>query len=392
LYAPIAAGITMHFAKADALKGSLLETLKAVKTTMFLGVPRVWEKIQDKMVETAKGLSDLKKSISSWAKEVGLEAGYNEQKGKSKPWGYFFANQLVFKNVKEALGLERVRLCGTAAAPIAKETLEYFLSLNIPIYEIYGMSECCGPQSVSFPGKHKTGSCGTSIPGTELKIVQPDKDGNGEICYRGRHIFMGYMKNEKATAETIDPDGFLRSGDIGRLDADGFLYITGRIKELLITAGGENIPPVLIEDEIKRELADTVSNVMVVGDRKKFLAAVLTLKGKSKKDAAQGEYPFTDELDERAKAAFAQGGVDGLTFVTEAAKHEKVKEYLQQGIARANKRAISNAQVIQKFIVVPQDFTLETGELTITMKLKRRIVVERYNDQIEQIYAEAGNA
>jgi len=385
IHGPIYAGFTVYFAQPDALKGSLVETMKEVQPTLFLGVPRVWEKMQEKMLSVGAKTTGMKKTIATWAKGKGLEGSYAEQRGEDKPWGFFFADKLVFQKVKEALGLNRVRFCATAAAPISRETLDYFMSLYIPILEIYGMSECTGPQTVNRPGKHKTGSAGPALPGTELKIADPDKEGNGEICFRGRHIFMGYMHNDKATAEAIDNEGWLHSGDVGVVDKDGFLYITGRIKELIITAGGENIPPVLIEDEIKKELAEYVSNIMVVGDRKKFLAAVFTLKLAPNPQAAQGEYAFLDELAKETKQAFAKNGIE-VTTAAEAAKNEAVLKLLTAGVERANKKAISNAQRIQKFIIVPQDFTIEGNELTPTMKLKRRVVVEKYKDEIEKMY------
>merc|ERR1712072_724337 len=142
--------------------------------------------------------------------------------------------------------------------------------------EIYGMSECTGPQTCSVPNKYQTGYAGWAMPGTEMKIDNPDDEGNGEICFRGRHIMMGYLNNDQATAETIDGDGWLHSGDIGVVDKHGYLKITGRLKELIITAGGENVPPVLIENEIKKEIGDIVSNVIVIGDRKKFLSCLVT--------------------------------------------------------------------------------------------------------------------
>jgi len=299
------------------------------------------------------------------------------------------ANQLVFKKVKEALGLGRVRFCATAAAPISRETLDFFSGLYIPIYEIYGMSECSGPQTISIPGKHKVGSAGPAVLGVEMKIADADKDGNGEICFRGRHVFMGYLKNDKATAEAIDPEGWLHSGDIGKVDSQGFLTITGRIKELLITAGGENIPPVIIEDEIKRQLGEVISNVMVVGDRKKFLSAVITLRAKPNKDARPGEYPLSDELENQVQEIFQQALSLTISSVKQAASHPKVIDFLQAGIVRANKNAISNAQNVQKILLVAQDFTLETNELTPSLKLKRRVVMEKYNDLIEKLYAEA---
>jgi len=386
IHGPLSVGASVYFAQPDALKGSLPQTLKEVKPTAFLGVPRVWEKIQEKMSEVGKKTTGLKKTISTWARGKGLEGNYSIQRGGDVPWGWWFADHLVFQKVKEALGLQNCRFCATAAAPIAKETLDYFLALNIPIYEIYGMSECTGPQTINRPGKVRTGTAGPSIPGTELKIADPDKDGNGEICYKGRHIFLGYMKNPKATAETFDEDGFLHSGDVGRVDKDGFLTITGRIKELIITAGGENVPPVLIEDEIKIYVGDLVSNIMVVGDRRKFLSALFTLRLKPKPNPAPGEYPFTDELLDSTVQFLQKNGIE-VTKAEEAVENEKVREIIQKAIQAANKKATSNAQCVQKFKIVPNDFTVEGNELTPTLKLKRRIVSEKYSQEIEGLYA-----
>jgi len=192
---------------------------------------------------------------------------------------------------------------------------------------------------------------------------------------------MGYMRDTKATAETIDDEGWLHSGDIGMVDKDGFLYITGRIKELIITAGGENIPPVLIEDEIKREIGKVIANIMVVGDRKKFLSAIITLRTKPIADPKPGDYPFTEELiDDIGKIV----GDESLKTVDEAIASEKVQKYLTDGINKANSRATSNAQKVQKFVIVKRDFTIEGGELTPTMKLKRRIVVQQYQENIDE--------
>jgi long-chain-fatty-acid--CoA ligase ACSBG len=156
---------TTYFAQPDALKGSLAVTLKAARPTLFLGVPRVWEKMHEKMLEIGKNNGGLKKNIADWAKHVGLKGAYAKQEGKSKPWGGWLANALVYSKVREALGLDQARVCGSAAAPIAKETLEYFYSLGIPIYEIYGMSESTGPQTVDTPWAYKIGTVGKTFDG-----------------------------------------------------------------------------------------------------------------------------------------------------------------------------------------------------------------------------------
>lgn len=395
IYVPAAFGASVYFAKPDALKGSLGETLKEVRPTIFLGVPRVWEKIADKMKEIGKSSGTVRRYIAQWARSVGLYGGYALQRNAQVPWGWWLANTVVFNKVRQALGLDRARLLGTAAAPISKETLDFFLSLNIPIYEIYGMSETTGPQTATYPGHLRTGSAGIAIPGTEMKIENPDAEGNGEICWRGRHVFLGYMKNDQATAEAVDAEGFLHSGDIGKLDADGFLYITGRIKELIITAGGENIPPVILEEEIKKEIGTVVSNVMVVGDRRKFLACLITIKAAPVPNHQEGQYPFTDQILPAAAKVLEEKGIRART-IAEAQTDQDLHKWITQGITTANKRATSNAQQVRKFKIIDEDFALENDTLTPSLKLKRRIVLQKYAGLIDQMYEEAerelGNA
>jgi len=195
---------------------------------------------------------------------------------------------------------------------------------------------------------------------------------------------MGYMHNDEATKESIDSEGFLHSGDVGKVDADGFCFITGRIKELIITAGGENVPPVLIEDMIKEELPAVVSNVMVIGDKRKFLSCLLTLK--SEPDAKQKP---TDQLAGPALAAAKAAGSSAKT-VTEAVSDPKFMAMIQSGINGYNKRSVSRAQHVQKFTVLTSEFTVDSGELTPTMKLKRKVVAEKFAGKVEAMYEGEG--
>ncbi|POM67615.1 Long-chain-fatty-acid-CoA ligase [Phytophthora palmivora] len=191
---------------------------------------------------------------------------------------------------------------------------------------------------------------------------------------------MGYLKGEQQTKDTIDEDGWLHSGDCGKIDEDGFMTITGRIKELLITAGGENVPPVIIEDTIKEELP-LLSNVMVIGDRRKFLSALFTLRVTVDKDGQP-----TDTLDEKALSVLKEIG-SSATTVTEARADEKVKAYLDDGLKRANARATSRAQNVAKFALLDHDFSINGNELTPTLKLKRKVVYEKYESVIEGLYS-----
>jgi long-subunit acyl-CoA synthetase (AMP-forming) len=236
LHAPYHTGCTVWFAESvDKLGENLLE----IRPTVFFGVPRVWEKIQSKMMAAGSQNSPLMKKIAEWARKQGLAGGYAEQDGEPKPFLYGLADKLVFSKVREKLGFDRCRLFVSTAAPISMNTLEFFLSLGIPITEIYGMSECTGPGTVSMPQpfKYRTGWAGPAVPGTSIKIAE-----DGEVYMKGRHIFKGYFKNDVATAETVDQGGWLHTGDVGKMDDMGFLKITDRKKELIITAGGEKHP------------------------------------------------------------------------------------------------------------------------------------------------------
>jgi long-subunit acyl-CoA synthetase (AMP-forming) len=301
----------------------------------------------------------LKKKIAAWARKVGLEGGYAEQQGEGKPMFFGLANKLVFSKVREKLGLDRCRMAITSAAPIAKSTLEFFLSLGLPIYEVYGMSECSGPATISLPHRYRTGSAGFCIPGAELKIAE-----DGEVCMRGRHVFKGYYKSEAITAETIDEEGWLHSGDIGTLDEGGFLRITDRKKDLIITAGGENIAPQLIEGQLKA--IPVVAQAVVIGDRRKYLAALFT-------------------LDPEKILAEAQACGSAATDVESASSCETFHAHLQAQVEEINK-TLARVQTIKRFVTIPSEFTIEGGELTPTMKVKRKVIREKYAAQIEGLY------
>ncbi len=357
LHGPMVGGACTSFAESIDLLGN---NLREVRPTIFLAVPRVWEKIQAKIVEAGSKNTGLKKKIGAWARKQGLAGGYAQQQGKSVPLFYGIADKLVFSKVRAQLGLDRCRVQITSAAPIAKSTLEFFLSLGVQIMEVYGMSECTGPATISLPHRYRTGSVGWVLPGAEVKIAE-----DGEICMRGRHVCKGYYKNEAVTAETIDADGWLHSGDIGELDADGFLKITDRKKDILITAGGENVAPQLLEGMLKS--IGPLSQVVVVGDRRKYLAALVTI----------------DEL--KLKQLAKDAGSDATTLA-EAADCKKIQAFLMAEVEKVNKQ-LARVQTIKKIKVLPNELTIEGGELTPTMKVKRKIVNEKYQNEIESLYA-----
>jgi len=291
---------------------------------------------------------------------------------------------VLLKAVKKKLGLDCAVACLTAAAPMPVEVSNYFASLDIDLLDVYGMSECTGATTCSTGMAHYTGTVGPRLGPAEIRIdhvAGRDKPSEGEICYRGRHIMMGYMKDDKKTAEAIDDDGWLHSGDVGLLDDAGLLHITGRIKELIITAGGENIAPVPIEDKLK-ELCPALSNVMMVGDQRKYNVVVLTLK--TVLDVETGL--STGRLMGDALAV-SDATTDAGAIAEVATKGSKWQKYIQKGLDELNeKHAVSNAQKVQKYVVVPGDFSEKGGELTATLKLKRSVACDIHAKAIETLY------
>mmetsp|Transcript_17569 Transcript_17569/g.21272 ORF Transcript_17569/g.21272 Transcript_17569/m.21272 type:complete len:733 (-) Transcript_17569:176-2374(-) len=403
---------TVHFARPyDLKRGTIGDRLKTVRPTLFFGVPRVWEKIQEKLLAIGASMPDgLLKKLSAAAKKRSAIYQEGQQLGGSgkKPKTLAIFNVLL-KKVKGKLGLDKAKFVFAGAAPMTADCIRYFGSLGFNVNEVYGMSESTGAVTWSNDAYHTWGSVGFELPGTEVKIFRVDPDTGaktecpatadifnaseeeqGEICFRGRNVMMGYMANErlgedhvktieKKNMDAIDEDGWLHSGDKGCKDIHGMVKITGRYKELIIGAGGENIAPVPIEDELKR-LCPFISNIMMVGNKRKFNVALLTLKAVG----ATGELPGGNELDGAAAA------LSSSTTIEEAAKDDVFIKAITDAITETNnnpKIVPSNAAKIQKFTILPRDFSVQTDELTATLKLKRSVVDDKYQDVIDKMYS-----
>ncbi|XP_033941383.1 long-chain-fatty-acid--CoA ligase ACSBG1 isoform X1 [Pseudochaenichthys georgianus] len=375
----------VYFAQPDALKGSLITTLREVCPTSHMGVPRVWEKMMEKIKQAISECGYVKKKLVTWAMSVSLEANQKcSQTDDDKPFLFTLADSLVLQRLRTELGLSCCQKFFSGAAPISSETVQFFLGLNIRLYEAYGMSESTGPHFMSGPRAYKLPSCGKVVPGCRYKMVDIDSEGTGEICFWGRNIFMGFLNMEDQTREALDEDGWLHSGDLGKIDEEGFLYITGRIKELIITAGGENIPPLSIEEKVKKELP-IISNAMLIGDKRKFLTMLLTLKCCSDTETME---PM-EELSGEAVQFCRQLGSQATTVsdIIEG-KDKEVYRTIQEAINRVNYTATSNAQCIQKWAILRKDFSVSGGELGPTMKLRRPVVLKMYQKVIESLYQE----
>jgi long-subunit acyl-CoA synthetase (AMP-forming) len=352
----IATGASVHFAESLEKLG---DNLREVRPHFFLGVPRVWEKVQAGIEAAGASASPLRRRIARWARGVGRAAGEADQRGRPRPWTYALADRLVFRKVRARLGLDQALMLAVSSAPIARETLEFFQSLGLPIMEIYGMSECTGPATISLPHRYRLGRAGYAIPGAEVRIA-PD----GEVLIRGPHVFRGYYKNDAATRETIDDAGWLHSGDIGEIDADGYLHITDRKKELIITAGGKNIAPQHLEGQLKQIAA--VSQAVAIGDRRPYVVALLT-------------------LDPARLAAEAKKAGSEARTPDEAARCPRFVAYLEREVEQVNAR-LARYETIKRIAVLPRELSVDAGELTPTLKLKRRAIGERYKAEIESLY------
>jgi long-chain acyl-CoA synthetase len=338
----------------------LLDNLLEVEPTMFFGVPRVWEKFHAGVVEKLSGNHGIKAKLAEQATAVGRRVITKVSQGQRAaiPDAAQFTvfEKLVYTKVKDGLGLSSARMCVSGAAPIAQEVLEFFAGFGIPIYEVYGQSEDSGPTSFNVPGRTKFGTVGPAFPGVEVKIAS-----DGEIIVRGRNVFAGYFKDPEATAETLS-DGWLHTGDLGEFDADGFLSITGRKKDIIITAGGKNVAPKLLEGGIRSH--PLVSEAVVIGDRRKFLSALVSLD--------------SEAVERFMKEKELSGPPE---------QSEEIRNEIQQVIDTVNSE-MARVEQIKRFSILPRELSIAEGELTPTLKVKRNVVTAHFENEIEAMYTD----
>ena len=346
VHMPATAGSTIYFAES---LDKVPENLKEARPTAFFGVPRIWEKFHAGLAGRLAQATGVKKRLADWARGVCSKVNAHRDRGESIPrvleLQYKLADRLVIKKVKAALGFDRAVRLYSGAAPIAPDVLAFMASLDLPIAEIYGQSEDSGPTACNLPGRTRIGTVGPALPGIEVKLAD-----DGEILIRGPNVFLGYFKEPEATAETL-VDGWLCSGDLGAFDKDGFLSITGRKKEIIITAGGKNIAPKNIEAMIKT--SPLVGEAVVIGDRRKYLTALVTLDEAAAKQLGDGE----------------------------------IRAEIQKTIDVAN-QSLARVEQVKKFAILAKPFGIDSGELTPTMKIKRKVVAQKFAREIDQMYAD----
>jgi long-chain acyl-CoA synthetase len=341
------------------------DNLKEIRPHFIASVPRIFEKIYTKVTSSVQDAGGVKAKLFHWALNTGYQVSALQQKKQSIPTGlklkHALANKLVLSKIQAAFG-DRLVWAVSGAAPLNKSIAEFFHACGVLILEGIGMTENTSFTNVNRYDHNKFGTVGQVGPGIEMKIAS-----DGEVLYRGPNVMKGYFKNPEATAETIDKDGWLYTGDIGEIDAEGFLRITDRKKDLIITAGGKNIAPQRIERILRT--SRYISQAMAFGDRKKYVTALVTLN--------------PEHVAPWAKAQ----GIEYKNF-EELAQHPKVRELIEAEVAEKNNELASFESV--KYVrIVPKDFSIDGGELTPSLKLKRKVVTERYRNLLEEMYANA---
>jgi long-chain acyl-CoA synthetase len=338
------------------------QDIREVSPTMFFAVPRIWEKFYSGMILTLKDSTRLEKLAFKWAMAIGQRMSDYQLNGSEPPFYlktlFKLADWTVLKNIKKVVGLDRVRLCISGAAPISPDLLKFYHSLGIDMREVYGQTESTGGVTIHYPGDVKFGTIGKATPGTEVKIAA-----DGEILIKGPTVFQGYFKDPEKTRETI-VDGWLHTGDVGRIDEDGHVIISDRKKDIIITSGGKNITPSEIENQLK--FSPYINDSVVIGDGRKYLTALIMIDDENVMEYAQdNRIPFTTYAS--------------LTKAPEIIKliHKEVEE--------VNKK-FARVETVKKFRLIDIKLTEDDDEITPTMKLKRKFVNEKFRDVIESMY------
>jgi long-chain acyl-CoA synthetase len=356
---PLRTGATVNFAESI---DTVPENIREVAPAVFFAVPRIWEKFYSGVALRMREATWLGRLAYRWALGIGMRVAEARIAGRRPSAGlrllYRLADVLVLDNVKRSLGLHRARGAATGAAPIAPDLIKWYMALGLDMREVYGQTENCGLATAMPAHRIKLGTVGVARPDTEVRLSPA-----GEILLRGPHIFLGYYKSPAKTAETV-VDDWLHTGDVGEIDADGFVRITDRMKDIIITAGGKNVTPSEIENQLK--FSPFIADAVVIGDQRKFLACLVM-------------------IDPETVAQFAQERSVPFTDFASLCRASEVQDLIWGEIERVN-RQLARVETIKTFRLIEQILTPEDEELTPTMKLKRSFVNRKYKDVIDAMY------
>jgi long-chain acyl-CoA synthetase len=337
----------------------VLEYIQEARPTVFVGVPRVYEKFHSRLVARFEETHGIKKTLLDRALAANRKRVLAEQEDRSGPMLAGVLDSIVLSKVREQLGMDQVEIAITAAAPINPDLILFFQTLGIPLHELYGMSETTGPATTNLPGAFRIGSVGRALPGVEVELGE-----DGELLMRGGVITDGYYKLPAETSESFDPEGWLHSGDLARFDDDGYVWIIGRKKEIIITAGGKNVAPAKLETILGNH--PLISKACMIGDGRKFLTMIVALD------------------HEEAPAWAASNGLD-YQDLSSFSQLPEVQAEVERAVQEAN-QSVSPVEQVKKWIVVPDEWTPDSGEVTPSLKLKRKVVLDKYSDEIESLY------
>ena len=343
------------------------ENIREISPTIILAVPRVWEKFQSGVYLSLKESTKFEQLMFHWAIELGTTIADQFLNGRPialhQRLAYRVAQWLVLANVRKSLGIDKARFLLSGAAPISPKILRWFFALGVPMFEIWGMTETCGGSCANYPGFIKLGSIGVPSPHNEMKL----DPATGEILIRGPNIFSGYLNLPEKTKEVFDADGWMHTGDVGTMDAQGFFSITDRMKDIIITAGGKNITPSEIENELKA--SPYITDAVIVGDRLPYLTAIIM-------------------VDHDNVEQYAQSHDIGFTNYESLTQAAEITELIQSEVDQVNQK-FARVEQIKKFFLLNKKLSPEDEEVTPTMKLKRKLVIEKYSDLIQKMYSES---
>ncbi len=359
-FAPVAIGGETWFARSLA---TVAEDLRDCRPTIFFAVPRIWEKFQEAVLERLAGRSTLERLVVNRYIDLGKRVSSTPVGTKPPPWELLphrVLDAVIGTALRRELGLDQAHILVSAAAPIHPDLLRWFHGLGLPALELYGQTETCGPTTCNPPGGNRIGTVGTAIPGVHVRIAD-----DGEILARGDNVCAGYFRDTESTQQLIDPEGWMHTGDTGILDEDGYLRLTGRKKDLIITAAGQNIAPLEIETGLSYH--ELVSEAVVVGEGRRYLTALLTL-----------------DSDALAEWAYRHDKVADLEAL--ATDPDVVRE-IDRVVEKENTRR-SRVEWVKKYRILAHDFTVAGGELTPTLKVRRGVVYDKYRDLIDEMYEE----
>ncbi|MGY8664477.1 AMP-dependent synthetase/ligase [Bradyrhizobium sp. UFLA05-109] len=361
-YISVALGSVMNFAESPE---TVPDNLREVQPTIFFAVPRIWEKFYSAITIALKDATSFQQWVYRRAIDIGLRMADCRLDGRSPSVSLRIANRvayrLVFRNIRRMIGLDRCRIAFTGAAPIAPDLIRWYLALGIDMHEVYGQTENCGVATMMPSDRIKLGSVGKAVPWGEVSL-SPD----GEILIKGDFLFMGYLNQAAKTAETIDTRGWLHTGDVGTIDNEGFVKITDRIKDIIITSGGKNITPSEIENQLK--FSPYISDAVVIGDKRPYLTCLVM-------------------IDQENVEKFAQDHDIPFTNYASLCRAIEIQDLIRREIEEVNGH-FARVETIRKFHLIERQLTPEDEELTPTMKLKRSFVNKRYAGEIDAMYRE----